>query len=161
MSESQEPVPARVPNIEVTENLSSNSHLSASVEHLVEVTRRLTVCNQLQSALENQSETLFTSDVPSEVAEEEEIKPATGDIHNPRAPSPHNLTGSDCTERQSPQCNTKKWARLLGISPEDIGDEEEFIVSFFNELKYVSLSHPCLLKGNNLPLTFRGSEKDL
>ncbi|VDM31970.1 unnamed protein product [Hydatigera taeniaeformis] len=137
MSESQTTVPVQVPNIEVTENLTSSSHLSASVERLVEVTRRLTVCNQLQSALESQNDTAgspedkrdtaSTSDVPLELAEEEEIKPTTETAHSSEISSPCNLMTPDGKTGQFPQCTTKKWARLLGISSEDIGDEEEFI----------------------------------
>ena len=156
MSKSQGIEPMQVPNIEITENLSSSSHLSSSVEHLVEVTRRLTVCNQLQSALENRSETCeyprdecesrSTSDVPSELADEEEIQPITDASRNPKSSSTFNLSGSDCTAHQSPQSNTKKWARLLGISPEDIGDEEEFIVSCLNEyFIYLFTSHIFIL----------------
>lgn len=139
MSESRATVPVQVPNIEVTENLTSSSHLSASVERLVEVTRRLTVCNQLQSALESQNnatespedklETASASDVPLELAEEEEIKPTTGTAQSSETSSPCNLATPDGKTGQSPQYTTKKWARLLGISSEDIGDEEEFIVS--------------------------------
>nr|CDS18945.1 regulator of G protein signaling 3 [Echinococcus granulosus] len=137
MSESRATVPVQVPNIEVTENLTSSSHLSASVERLVEVTRRLTVCNQLQSALNSQTDTTEcpddkyktapTSDVPLELAEEERIKPTTGTAHSSETSSTCNLATPDSKTGQSPQCTTKKWARLLGISSEDIGDEEEFI----------------------------------
>ncbi|VUZ55037.1 unnamed protein product, partial [Hymenolepis diminuta] len=128
----------RVPDIEVTGNLSSTSRLSASVERLVEVTRRLTVCNQLESALEcqdNASETAHIdcqtkvppTDVPSELTADDEFKPTTSIDPGSILSSSSNLTSPDSTTRQSPQSNTKKWIRLLGISPEDIGDEEEFI----------------------------------
>ncbi|KAL5963272.1 Regulator of G-protein signaling 3 [Taenia solium] len=137
MSESRPTVPVQVPNIEVTENLTSSSHLSASVERLVEVTRRLTVCNQLQSALESRNDTAESpedkreiasaSDVPLELAEEGEIKPATEAAHSLDTSSACNLSTPDGKTGQSPQYTTKKWARLLGISSEDIGDEEEFI----------------------------------
>ncbi|KAM3186407.1 hypothetical protein ACTXT7_004381 [Hymenolepis weldensis] len=139
MSEPQTAEPIRVPDIEVTGNLSSTSHLSASVERLVEVTRRLTVCNQLESALEcqdNASESAHLdcqrkvplTNVPSELTADDELKP-TADIGSSSVlSSSSNLTSPDSTTRQSPQSNTKKWIRLLGISPEDIGDEEEFII---------------------------------
>ncbi|KAM7542279.1 hypothetical protein Aperf_G00000007396 [Anoplocephala perfoliata] len=137
MSEPRITEPVQVPDIEITENLSSTSHLSSSVERLVEVTRRLTVCNQLQSALDCHTDTptaldaeceqeVPPSDVPSELAEED-IKPTTDTEPSSTLSSSSNLASPNSTTRQSPQCNTKKWIRLLGISPEDIGDEEEFI----------------------------------
>lgn len=140
MSEPQTAEPIRLPDIEVTGNLSSTSHLSASVERLVEVTRRLTVCNQLESALECQDSASETAhihsqrkvpptDVPSELTADDELKPTTDIGPGSILSSSSNLTSPDSTTRQSPQSNTKKWIRLLGISPEDIGDEEEFIVS--------------------------------
>lgn len=142
MSEPQIVEPVQVPGIKVTENLSSTSHLSASVERLVEVTRRLTVCNQLQSALDCHTnpptspdfecdQEVPSSDMPSELREDKEIKPITDTDPSSALSSSSNLASPDSTTRQSPQCSTKKWARLLGISPEDIGDEEEFIVSRF------------------------------
>lgn len=136
MSEPETQDSVQVPDIEITENISSTSHLSASVERLVEVTRRLTVCNQLESALESQEKSsgsvdcqrnISTSDVPSELPIDELLKPSTPP--NSAVSSTSNLASPDSTTRQSPQNSTKKWARLLGINPEDIGDEEEFIVS--------------------------------
>ncbi|VDO12251.1 unnamed protein product [Rodentolepis nana] len=138
MSDPHTADPLQVPDIEITENYSSTSHLSSSVERLVEVTRRLTVCNQLESALESHDNVstsdqcvcqhkVSPTDVTSELVADKEPKPISDTGSSSTIFGSSNFTIPDSTTRQSPQSNTKKWARLLGISPEDIGDEEEFI----------------------------------
>lgn len=122
---------------EVTEDLGVSSSLSSSVKRLVEIARRLTVCNQLESVLSNDSEDQITKG-------EEQTCETDGNVplpevniesESPKAPSSPEISSatdsasSENVSRRSPMHNTKKWARFLGISPEDIGDEEEFIVS--------------------------------
>ncbi len=142
-------IPPPPPNIEVTSNdLASSSGLSSSVERLVEVTRRLTVCNQLQCVLTNQGDELDASPnkgnsntnepiVPSEVQQVESSQPSPTQpdtLTSPEISSATDSASSEDISGRSPINSTKKWARLLGIPPEDIGDEEEFIVSFLFHL---------------------------
>uniref|UniRef100_A0A5K3FMN1 RGS domain-containing protein n=1 Tax=Mesocestoides corti TaxID=53468 RepID=A0A5K3FMN1_MESCO len=134
MSDSQAMAPSQVLSIKVPEDLTKSSHLSSSVERLVEVTRRLTVFNQLESALDDRSkgvdvvederELVSKSDVPTE---EEGMESYPKTLHLSETASATDLSSPDNSSRRSPNSSTKKWARLLGISPEDIGDEDEFI----------------------------------